>query len=107
MSYYPPPGYGAPGGYGQPAQPPPSNHLVWAILTTIFCCLPAGVVAIIFAAQVNSKWATGDYAGAMSSANNAKIWSIVSAVGGLLIAAIYIVLLVAGVMSADNSPSTY
>ena len=106
MSYYPPPGYGAPGGYGQPAQPPPNNHLVWAILTTIFCCLPAGVVSIIFAAQVNSKWATGDYAGAMSSANNAKVWAIVAAVAGFLVSALYLVFVVIGVASSGSS-STY
>ena len=43
---------------------PPPNYLVWAILTTIFCCLPFGIVSIVFAAQVNGKYAGGDYAGA-------------------------------------------
>ena len=33
------------------------NYLVQAILTTIFCCLPFGIVAIVFAAQVNGKLA--------------------------------------------------
>lgn len=51
------------------------NYLVQAILVTLCCCLPAGVVAIIYAAQVNSKLATGDVAGAMSASRNAKIWS--------------------------------
>ena len=37
------------------AGPPPyvPNHLVWAILVTIFCCLPFGIVSIVYAAQVN------------------------------------------------------
>ena len=29
------------------------NHLVWAILATLFCCLPTGIVSIIHAAKVN------------------------------------------------------
>ena len=77
----PPPGasFGAPTG----ATPPP-NYLVWSILTTLFCCLPAGIVSIIFAAQVNSKFAAGDYAAAESASNNAKRWAIISAVVGLI-----------------------
>ena len=43
------------------------NYLVQAILVTLFCCLPFGVVAIIQAAQVNSKLQAGDVAGARIS----------------------------------------
>ena len=60
-------------------QLPPPNYLVWAILTTIFCCLPFGIISIIFAAQVNSKWIAGDYEGARNSSKNAKLWAWVSA----------------------------
>ena len=31
------------------------NYLVQAILVTIFCCLPFGIVSIVYAAQVNGK----------------------------------------------------
>ncbi|PWD49600.1 hypothetical protein C8046_01620 [Serinibacter arcticus] len=67
-----------------PVGTPPANNLVWAILTTVLCCLPAGVVSIVFAAQVNSKWAMGDAAGAQRSAANARTWAIVSAVLGVI-----------------------
>ncbi len=59
-----------------PQQPPPNNWLIPAIIST-FCCLPMGVVGIIFATQVNSKWMMGDYEGAMSAANNAKTFSLI------------------------------
>ncbi|MFG2007168.1 CD225/dispanin family protein [Spirillospora sp. NPDC048911] len=97
MSYNTP-GYG---GYpSTPPGPPPPNHLVWAILTTLFCCLPAGIASIVFAAQVNSKWQSGDYEGAQKSSNNAKTWAIVSAVGGAIFIVIYLVIVVG---AASNS----
>lgn len=48
------------------------NYLVQSILVTLFCCLPFGVVAIIYAAQVNSKLQVGDYEGAVKASNTAK-----------------------------------
>lgn len=39
----------------------PRNYLVESILVTIFCCQPFGIVGIVFASQVNSKHASGDY----------------------------------------------
>lgn len=72
----PPAGPGGPGGY---AVPYVNNNLVWAILSTIFCCLPAGVVSIVYAAQVEGKLRAGDHRGAVDSANKARTWAIVSA----------------------------
>jgi len=50
------------------------NYLVQAILVTICCCLPLGIPAIVFAAQVNSKLLAGDMAGAQDASNKAKMW---------------------------------
>jgi hypothetical protein len=54
------------------------NYLAQAILTTLFCCLPFGIVSIVFAAQVNGKLAAGDRAGALQSSQNAKTWAWLS-----------------------------
>lgn len=54
------------------------NHLVWAILATIFCCLPTGIVSIVYAAQVDSLIAAGNFPGARQSSENAKTWAWVS-----------------------------
>ena len=54
------------------------NHLVWAILATIFCCLPTGVVSIVYAAQVNGLVIAGDFVGARESSEKAKTWAWVS-----------------------------
>lgn len=74
--------------------PKPDNYLVWSILATLLCCLPLGIVAIVFAAQVDGKYGAGDYEGAAAAANKAKTFSIVSAVVGLVVAAIYIIVMV-------------
>jgi hypothetical protein len=70
--------------YGQPQALAASipNHMALSITATIltlcFCCIPFGLVPLIFSAQVNSKLADGNYAGAQSDANNAKLWSWIS-----------------------------
>lgn len=68
-----------------------NNYLVPAILSTVFCCLPLGIVAIVFAAQVDTKLAAGDYAGAVDSSNKAKNWAIASAASALALAILYII----------------
>lgn len=83
-----------PTGYGAPATRPP-NYLVWSILATLFCCLPFGIVAIIYAAQVDSKYSGGDYAGALDASNRARIWSWVSFAAGLVGIVIYVIIALA------------
>jgi predicted secreted protein len=62
--------------FNQPVNIP--NYLVQSILATLFCCLPFGIVAIVFAAQVNSKVQAGDIQGAMQASKQAKMWCWVS-----------------------------
>ena len=78
-------------GIGEPRDHVP-NHLVWAILVTIFCCLPFGIVAIVYAAQVNGMLNAGDYEGARRASNSAKTWAIVSMALGLIGVGIWILL---------------
>ena len=52
----------------------PDSYLLFAILTTLFCCLPFGIVAIVKAASVSSKYQSGDYEGAVQASNDAKKW---------------------------------
>lgn len=100
----PPPGYGPPGG----ATPPP-NHLVWAILSTLFCCLPLGIASIVFAAQVNSKWQAGDVAGAQHASDRARTFALWGTIIGAVLLVLYVVAAVAGLVSvgngSGNSPS--
>src|ERR1700754_594564 len=74
------------------------NYLIFAILATVFCCLPAGIPAIVFAAQVNGKLQAGDLAGAQAASRNAKTWCWVSFGVGLGSILIWILLMVLGVI---------
>jgi len=89
----PPPG--GPGGYsyGQAPMGPVNNNMVMAILTTLFCCLPFGIVAIVNASQVNKKLAMGDYNGAVLAAKQAKTWSTVALVVGLIVGVLYVLIM--------------
>lgn len=55
-------------------QTQPRNYLIESILVTIFCCQPFGIVGIVFASQVNSKYALGDYEGAQQALKSARKW---------------------------------
>ena len=72
----------------------PKNWLVESILVTIFCCLPFGVVGIVFASQVNSKYAAGDYAGALKASQDAAKWTKIGFFIGLGICVLYILVFV-------------
>lgn len=61
-----------------PAEKKPDNFLAWAIISTILCCLPFGIVAIVYATQVDSNWYAGNHEAALRAAKNARTWTWVS-----------------------------
>lgn len=82
-------------GYNAPA-PHIENYLYSAIFATACCCLPTGIVAIVYAAQVNSKIAAGDYAGAQRSSDSAKLWYHISIGVGIVVLLIQLAMLGSG-----------
>jgi len=91
----PPPPYDPPGApMGGTAGAKPDNYLVWAILSTLFCCLPLGIASIVFAAQVDGKYNSGDYAGAQAASEKAKKFATWGAIAGLVVIVLYVVLIV-------------
>ena len=100
------PSYSATGGGFNDAtmKPPmPDNYLVFAILTTVACCMPLGIVSIINATKVSSAYAMGDYTGAQKASADAKKWAIWSAVAASIVWILYIIIFVilgaAGILS--------
>jgi hypothetical protein len=96
-----PPTVDVPPQYGPQASVP--NYLVPAILTTLFCCLPFGIVSIVYAAQVDSKVAAGDHAGALETSRKARMWAWISFGTGLVIIVFVIVInVIMAVLGADG-----
>lgn len=67
----------------------PKNWLVEAILVTLFCCLPFGIAAIVNAANVNSRYDAGDQEGALRASEEARKWTRVAFILGILSFAIW------------------
>ncbi|MBI1333245.1 MAG: CD225/dispanin family protein [Armatimonadetes bacterium] len=94
-------------GYGQAYNRPyipVENHLVKAILSTFFCCLPLGIVAIVYASQVDGHARRGDHQMALDTARKADIWANWSI--GLVVVYIFGYLLLVG-LAASSGHSTY
>jgi hypothetical protein len=88
------------GAMAQPIQ----TYLVPAILVTLFCFLPTGIAAIVYANQVSSKRDAGDYIGAARASKQARMWIIVSLAVGVVAIAIVVI---AAAASSGSSGSTY
>jgi len=59
------------------------NYLWQAIVCTACCCVPLGIPAIVYAAQVNTKVVQGDIEGARQSSKNARMWCWIALGSGL------------------------
>ncbi len=95
------PGYGS---YRAPGTNPTRipNYLVPAILVTLFCCVPFGIISIVYAAQVNGKVALGDIEGALRTSRSAKKWAWISFGVGLVITVGWIIYFIVGATALDG-----
>lgn len=82
-------------GSGTPNQsmPCPPSNLVWAIVSTILCCLPTGIVAIVYACKVDNLYLMGDYQGAVEASNKARNWAIGGLIASVVFYFVYILVL--------------
>jgi len=60
------------------------SHLFKAIITTACCCIPIGIVAIIYAVQVGFKLRANDIEGAINASDKANRWSNIAIYVGIL-----------------------
>ena len=70
------------------------NYLVTSIIVTLCCCLPFGIVAIVYAASVNAKVAAGDIQGAKAASGTALMWCYLGAIPSIILWVIYFVFVV-------------
>ena len=72
----------------------PKNWLVESILVTLFCCLPFGIVGIINAAQVSSRYAAQQYDAAAEASREAAKWTKIGFWVGIAVVALYVLFVV-------------
>lgn len=91
------------------ALPKPDNNMLGAVLSTICCCVPLGIVAIIKASKVNTLYYSGKYEEAVLMADSARKWSIWALVAGVVVSIINTMLLLflSGSMAASEMSSIY
>ena len=66
-------------------------YLVLSIISTLCCCIPFGIVAIVFSAKINSAVTAGNIEEAKKAAKTAKIWIIVAVVSGVIATIAYLI----------------
>ena len=81
-----------------PSQPPyqqpqicPKTYLAEAILVTLLCCMPCGVVAIVKASGVTSAYNAGNIEGAIRASKSAGKWVKWGFFGSIALALAYII----------------
>lgn len=79
----------------------PNNWLWQSIVVTILCCLPLGIVGIVYAAKVDSLYYNAQYDASERAAGIAKMWSVIAFTVGILYVLLWIILFSTGNMPAN------
>lgn len=74
--------------------PCPKTWLAESILSACLCCLPFGIVGIVYAAKVDSAYLQGNDEMALRYSKLARNWTLAAAGSALLIALLYMLFLV-------------
>lgn len=74
----------------------PDSHMAMAILTTLFCCLPFGIISIVYASRVSGLYASGDYNGAVRASSKAQSYASWGMILGIVTYLIYVFLFFTG-----------
>lgn len=68
----------------------PNNNMALAIFTTVCCCVPFGIIAIIKANSVDSLFMAKQYNAAVFAANEAKKWSYIGIAISIIVWILYL-----------------
>jgi uncharacterized membrane protein len=71
--------------YPAQLQYPPRTYLVFAVLVTVFCFWPTGIVALVNASRVNSLWKAQQHDKARKASRRARNWGLVSLAIGIVV----------------------
>lgn len=72
-------------------RPKPDSYLVYSILSTLFCCLPLGIVGIVNAVKDDPAWDAGRYDQAQRYADTAKKFTMIGIVISIIVYMVYFI----------------
>ena len=78
------------------------TRLVPAILATVFCCLPFGIMAVYHSSQTESALLAGNRRAAAESSQAAKNWILVSLFAGLSVYAIGLIVWICAALALST-----
>ena len=70
------------------------SHMTGAILVTLFCCMPFGIISILKASKVSGFVVAGNYEQAYKYAKEADKWIKISLFCGIICYIFYVILIV-------------
>ncbi len=79
-----PPAYNARANNDSSNKMPPKTWLLESVLATVLCCLPFGIVGIVYASRVETYFYKGEYLAALEASDNAKTWTLISICLGVI-----------------------
>jgi len=66
------------------------------ILSILFCCLPAGIVSLVYATNANTKAAAGNMTGAEADRKSSALWLRISVLPTIAIVIVYLIIALIG-----------
>ncbi|HIZ85340.1 MAG TPA: CD225/dispanin family protein [Candidatus Coprenecus stercoravium] len=84
-------------GMSYPRAEMPPTYLVLSILVTILCCLPFGIIGIVYASKVDSYWSAGRVDEAYAYSRKARKWSLAGILLSVVLLIVYLILILIGV----------
>jgi len=75
---------------------PVGNNLALAIITTFFCCMPLGIISIIYACKTDAAASRGEFAKALKYSGLSEKWSIAAVIIGFVYFALMLIFNLAG-----------
>lgn len=79
----------------------PDSYLALSIVSTLLCCLPLGIVAIVKSSNVSREFQMGNYEAALKASHDAKKWSIIAMICGASGLILYFIFLVIGLVALE------
>ena len=78
----------------------PASYLALSIIVTLYCCIPFGIVSIVYASKVDSCWNNGLEDEARENSRKARNWALWGMGLVVLFYVIYLLLIALGVVAA-------